>query len=153
MTSPTSCPLIRKSLLKMEHLVQFGRLGYVTDRRKIESKLAPKAFKCLFVRYTFNHSAHTYRMYNPRTRHIILSQDVRWDKWNTKDPKATLREHRQVYMQSFVNQNLNGGSDNQTQQFNDLLDHYVHPPPDYDLFSEDGSHLLADPPNEEEEPP
>jgi hypothetical protein len=24
---------------------------------------------------------------------------------------------------------------------------------DYDLFSEDGSQLLADPPNEEEEPP
>jgi hypothetical protein len=29
-------------LLKLEHLVQFGRLGYVTDRRKINSKLAPK---------------------------------------------------------------------------------------------------------------
>jgi hypothetical protein len=30
-------------LLKMENLVQFGRLAYVTDRRKIKSKLAPKA--------------------------------------------------------------------------------------------------------------
>jgi hypothetical protein len=83
----------KSPLLKMEHLVQFGRLGYVTDRRKIKSKLAPKAIKCLFVGYAFNHSAHTYCMYNPRTRHIILSRDVRWDKWNTKDPKATLREH------------------------------------------------------------
>jgi hypothetical protein len=47
------------------------------------------------------------------------------------------------------------------------LDHYLHPPPqptlpdmpeildyaDYDLISEDGSHLLPDPPNEEEELP
>jgi hypothetical protein len=46
------------------------------------------------------------------------------------------------------------------------LDHYLHPlsrPPlpdteildytDYDLISEDGSHLMADPPNEKEEPP
>jgi hypothetical protein len=33
----------------MEHLVQFGRIRYVTDRRKIESKLAPKGIKCLFV--------------------------------------------------------------------------------------------------------
>jgi hypothetical protein len=148
----------------MEHLVQFGRLGYVTDRRKIKS-LAPKSIKYLFVGYPFNHSAHTYSMYNPRTRHIILSRDIRWDKWNTKDPKATLREHRQVYMQSLVNQKPNGWSDHQTQQFNDLLYHYLHPTPqpplpdmpdildyaNYDLISEDGSHLLADPPNEEEE--
>jgi ABC-type enterochelin transport system ATPase subunit len=38
----------RKSpLLTMEHLVQFGRLGY--DRRKIKSKLDPKAIKCLLL--------------------------------------------------------------------------------------------------------
>jgi hypothetical protein len=80
-------------LLKLEHLVQFGRLVYVTDRMKIKSKLAPKAIKCLFVDYAFNHSAHTYRI---KTTHIILSRDVRWDNWNTKDPKQALREHRQV---------------------------------------------------------
>jgi hypothetical protein len=121
----------------------------------------------LFVGYDFHHSAHTYHMYNPRTRHIILSRDVIWDKRNTKDPKATLREHRPVYVQSLVNKNPNGRSDHQTQQFNDLLDHYLHPQPqpllldmpeildyaDYDLISENGSHLLADPLNEEEEPP
>jgi hypothetical protein len=55
----------KSPLLKMEHLVQFGRLGYVTDRRKIKSKLAPKAIKCLFVGYAFNHSAHTYPYINP----------------------------------------------------------------------------------------
>jgi hypothetical protein len=87
---------------------------------------------------------------------------VRWDKWDTKDPKATIREHRQVYMQSLVNQNPSGWSDHQTQQFNDLLDHYLHPPSyaplpdmpeildyaDCDLINEDGSHLMADPPSE-----
>jgi hypothetical protein len=142
-------------LLKMENLVQLGRLGYVTERRKNKSKLAPKAIKCPFVGYAFNCRAHTYRMYNPKTRHIILSKDVRCDKWNTKDPKATLREHIQVYMQSLVNQNPNGWSVNQTQQLNDLLDHYLNPPSrprlpdmpdildyaDYDLISEDGSHF------------
>jgi hypothetical protein len=148
--------------------VQFGRLGYVTDRRKIKSKLAPKAFKCLFVGYAFNHSAHTYRLYNPKTRHIILSRDVRWDDWNTKDPKQALREHRQVYMQHLVNKNPNGWSDRQTQQFNNLMDHYIQPQhtplqeempfyleyADYDLVSADGSHLSDfQPPSEEKEPP
>jgi hypothetical protein len=33
----------KATLLKLEHIVQFGRLGYVADRRKIKSKLAPKA--------------------------------------------------------------------------------------------------------------
>jgi hypothetical protein len=56
-------------------------------------------------------------------------------------------------MKSLVNQNPNGWSDHQTQQFNDLLDHYLHPPShpplpdmpeildyaDYDLLSEDDS--------------
>ena len=46
-------------LLRLEHVVQFGRLGYVTDRRKIKSKLDPKAIKCLFVGYAFNHRSHT----------------------------------------------------------------------------------------------
>jgi hypothetical protein len=137
----------------LEHLVQFGRLGYVTDKSKIKSKLAPKAIKCVFVGYAFNHSAHTYRLYNPKSRHIILSRDFRWDNWNTKDPKQALREHRQVYMQHLVNNNPNGWSDHQTQQFG----HYIQPqhtplpeeiPPyldnaDYDLVSADGSHLLA----------
>jgi hypothetical protein len=104
--------------------VQFGRLGYVTDRRKIKSKLAPNVIKCLFVGYAFNHSAHTYWLYNPKTRHIILSRDVRWDNWNTKYHKQALREHRQVYM---VNKDPNGWSDHQTQQFNNLIDHYLQP--------------------------
>jgi hypothetical protein len=135
---------------------------------KLRVKLAPKAIKCLFVGYEFNHSAHTYRLYNPKTRHIILSRDVRWDYWNTKDSKQALREPRQVYMQHLVNKNPNGWSDHQKQQFNNLIDQYIQPqhtplpeemPPyldyaDYNLVSADGSHLTDfQPPNEVEEPP
>jgi hypothetical protein len=82
--------------------------------------------------------------------------------------KQALREHRQVYMQDLVNNNPNGWSDHQTQQFNSLIDHYIQPqhtplpeemPPyldyaDYDLVSADVSHLSNfQPPNEEQEPP
>jgi hypothetical protein len=71
-------------------------------------------------------------------------------------------------MQHLVNNNQNGWSDHQTQQFNNLIDHYIQPqhtplpaemPPyldyaDYDLVSADGSHLSDfHPPNEEEELP
>jgi hypothetical protein len=57
----------KEPLLKLEHLVPFGRLGYVTDRRKIKSKLAPKASKCFFVGYAF--AVHT------PTGYIIPRQD------------------------------------------------------------------------------
>jgi hypothetical protein len=155
----------KEPLLKLSAIC---RLGSVTDRRKIKSKLAPKAIKCLFVSYAFNNSSHSYWLYNPKTRHIILGRDVRWDNWNTKDPKQALREHIQIYMQHLVNKNPNGWSDHQTQQFNNLIDHYIQPhntplpeemPPyldyaDYDLISADGSHLSDfQTPNEEEEPP
>jgi hypothetical protein len=71
-------------------------------------------------------------------------------------------------MQHLVNNNPNGWSDHQIQQFNKLIDHYIQPHPtplpedmppysdcaDYDLVSADGSHLSdLQSPNEEEEPP
>jgi hypothetical protein len=71
-------------------------------------------------------------------------------------------------MQKMVNKNPNGLSDHQTQQFNNLIDHYIQPqhtplpeesPPyldyaDYNLVSADGSHLSDfQPQNEKKEPP
>jgi hypothetical protein len=71
-------------------------------------------------------------------------------------------------MQHLVNNNPNGWSDHQTQQFNNLIDHYIQPHQtplpddipqyleyaDYDLVNADDSHLSDfQPPNEEEEPP
>jgi hypothetical protein len=71
-------------------------------------------------------------------------------------------------MQNLVNKNPKGWSDHQTQQVNNLIDHYIQPQPtplpaemppyldyaDYDLVSADGSHLSDfQTPNEEEEPP
>jgi hypothetical protein len=67
-------------------------------------------------------------------------------------------------MQHQVTRSPNGWSDHQTQQFNNLIGHYISPLPeemppyleyaDYDLVTADGSHLSDfQPPNEEEEPP
>jgi hypothetical protein len=41
------------------HLVQFGRIGYVTRRGKI-AKLQQKALKCVMIGYSDNHSGDTY---------------------------------------------------------------------------------------------
>ena len=59
-------------------LIEFGRIGYVTIRDKIRGKMKPRSHKCIMVGYADNHSSDTYMMYNPRTRQIILSRDIRW---------------------------------------------------------------------------
>jgi hypothetical protein len=33
-------------------------------------------------RYAKNHSADTYRLYNPVTKHIVVNRDVTWLDWN-----------------------------------------------------------------------
>jgi transcriptional regulator CtsR len=44
--------------------------------------------------YADMHSPHTYRFYNPITRNIILSRNVRWDAWNIVSPKLSMSSHR-----------------------------------------------------------
>ena len=53
------------------HLIQFGRIGFVTYRAKIRGKMKPRSMRCIMVGYASNHAADTYLMFNPRRRKII----------------------------------------------------------------------------------
>ncbi len=64
------------------HLIQYGRQGWVTNTAKFKEKLAPKATKCTMIGYAKDHARDTYRMYNPVTRKVILSRDIKLDDWN-----------------------------------------------------------------------
>ena len=48
----------------------------MVDRTKIKAKLRDRGIKCFWLGYTKNRSSDTYRLYNPKTRKIILSRDV-----------------------------------------------------------------------------
>jgi hypothetical protein len=48
------------------------------------------------VGYADDHSPDTYRMYNPDTKKVILSRDVRWADWKCTDPYTELNVFRQV---------------------------------------------------------
>ena len=63
------------------HLVQFGRIGYVTRRGKT-AKLQQKALKCVMIGYSDNHSGDTYRLFNPNTKKVVQSRDVTWAEWH-----------------------------------------------------------------------
>ena len=67
-----------------KHLIEYGRMGWVTNRKKIKKKLAPKAIPCYMIGYAKGHSGDTYRMYNPITKKVIMSRDIKWADWTTK---------------------------------------------------------------------
>lgn len=74
-----------------DHLVQFGRIGYVTIRDK-QPKMKRKSTKMIFMGYADDHAGDVYRMYNPETHRIIESRDVTWAQWHgSQDIPASLK--------------------------------------------------------------
>ena len=64
----------------------FGEKVIVTNRKKLNSKLEPRGKQCIWVGYADLHSKDTHRIYNPKTRSLILSRDVTFLR---KDPKLS----------------------------------------------------------------
>jgi hypothetical protein len=64
-------------------LQPFGRIGYVTIRRKFKATWKEKSVKHVMVGHAKNHSADTHRMYNPKTNAMSESRNVNtWAEWN-----------------------------------------------------------------------
>ena len=71
----------------LKSMVEFGRVGYVTIRgAKIKNKIEERSIKYIMVGYAWNHSGDTYILYNPTTKRIISSRDVKWADWKPVDP-------------------------------------------------------------------
>jgi len=79
------------SHLRPEHLIEFGRIGYVTVRKQIKKKWTDKSVKCVMVGYADDHSGDTYRMYDPMTNTVRCTRDVKWAAWTRSDPKETMK--------------------------------------------------------------
>ena len=64
--------------LDTDFIQPFGRMGFVTIRTKIKKKRAKRRFKAFMVGKPKHHSKDAYYMYNPNTRKVIVSRDIRW---------------------------------------------------------------------------
>jgi len=84
-----------RSNLQLEHLIQFGRIGYITIRKQIKKKWTDKSIKCIMVGYADDHNGKTYQMYDPMTNQVCCSRDIKWAEWQRTDPKATMRVFKQ----------------------------------------------------------
>ena len=76
------------------HLIQFGRIGYVTDRTKIKGKMKPRSYKGIMIGYAEDHSPDTYILFNPRTRKTFRSRDVKWADFHRPFPHEDLDLYR-----------------------------------------------------------
>ena len=75
------CPyekFYKKRPLEIKYLRRIGEVGVLCNRKKIKSKDEERGTKGIFVGYADDHTPDTYRMYNPITRKIVLSRDIRW---------------------------------------------------------------------------
>ena len=57
---------------------EFGPIGYVTKQDKFKNKITYKISKAIMVGCTSNHTRNTYKLYNPETKRVILTRDVKW---------------------------------------------------------------------------
>ena len=64
----------------IDHLRRFGELGVVTFRKgtKGRTKVENKGRTCIFVGYSEDSPPDTYRMYDPSTRKVVNSRDIKW---------------------------------------------------------------------------
>jgi hypothetical protein len=72
------------------YLKEFGRIGIVSICQKFKSKWKEWGIKMIMVGYAADSSADTYRMFNPNTKKIIRSRDVKWLDWKIIDPKCDM---------------------------------------------------------------
>ena len=70
------------------HLIEFGRIGVVTDTGKIKANWKNKGHKVIMTGYATNKSSDTYRIYNPKTRKITERRDIKWLDWIRRPPAA-----------------------------------------------------------------
>ena len=48
------------------------------------------------VGYDDNHTRYTYKLYNPETKRVIMTRDVKWADWKTTDTMDTLKMFRKA---------------------------------------------------------
>ena len=77
-----------KDRVKPKHFIEWGRIGFVANKRTKTTKMNNNGTAMLMVGYALNHPSGTYRFYNPETNSIIISNSVKWSVFNPWESTA-----------------------------------------------------------------
>ena len=61
-----------------EHLRTWGEAGVVHLKNVGTPKLADRGLTCMMVGYALDHDGDVYRMYNPDTKRVHVTRDIKW---------------------------------------------------------------------------
>ena len=50
-----------------------------------------RTYKSIMVGYADNHTRDKYEFYNPYTKKVVMTRDIKWDKWKITDPSETMK--------------------------------------------------------------
>ena len=50
-----------------------------------------KTFKAIVVEYSDNNTRDMYKLYNPETKRVIMTRDIKWTDWRMTDTEETLK--------------------------------------------------------------
>jgi Reverse transcriptase (RNA-dependent DNA polymerase)/Zinc knuckle len=64
----------------LKYLRTWGEAGVVKLRDRNYTKLDDRGYTCMFVGYSQSHSSDTYRMWDPRSKRVHITRDIRWLK-------------------------------------------------------------------------
>ena len=82
--------------------LEFGRIAYVTKWGKPKKNMIKKMYKAIMVVCIDNHERYTYKLYNPDTKKVIMTRDVKWADCKMTDPAETLKMFRDAYKEYMV---------------------------------------------------
>ena len=77
-----------KENVKEHHIVPWGSIGMVLSNKK-PTKFGTRGEPMLMIGYAMNHPSGTYRMYNPRTKSVVISNNVKWTEWKRWEVEST----------------------------------------------------------------
>jgi hypothetical protein len=62
----------------LKYLRTWGEAGTVKLKSRSHTKLDDCGYTCIFVGYSTAHAGDTYRMWDPRSRRVNFTRDIRW---------------------------------------------------------------------------
>jgi hypothetical protein len=75
-----------------QHLRTWGEAGTVKLKTKMTPKLRDRGATCMMVGYALDHPGDTYRMWDPRTKNVLVTRDVIWLRRMYYDPGVVPEE-------------------------------------------------------------
>ena len=84
----------------------FGEIGILKKNKKIFSKLENKGTSCMFVGYSEDHPADTYRLYVLDTKKVVIARDVQWLDTTINQNRRMMIDNRGIDTSKWIEEEI-----------------------------------------------